>query len=91
MPDSVWELLCWCWERQPSDRPDAQVVAQHASDRFLRKQELWETPKAARFLDKVFYQCDGLSNVYEGASLLLKNLLRGRYASVPLLRIFALT
>lgn len=71
-----------CWEHQPSDRPDVQAVVKYTNTRFLRIQEPWETTEASGYLNRVFELCDGRQSVYEGASLLLKSLLRGRYAFI---------
>ncbi|KAJ7463709.1 hypothetical protein FB451DRAFT_1265289 [Mycena latifolia] len=32
MPDGLWELVQWCWNRGPADRPAAPVIANALSD-----------------------------------------------------------
>ncbi|KAJ7488874.1 kinase-like domain-containing protein, partial [Mycena latifolia] len=53
MPDGLWELVLWCWNRGPADRPAAPVIA----DRFptwhqmryqplggFKMNQLWKRP-----------------------------------------------
>lgn len=39
----LWELLDWCWKRDPKDRPNLDAVIEHVS-RFLNGQFVLHHP-----------------------------------------------